>query len=93
MKNILILIIRTILTIVSIILFGLFFVPMTGGIINTGNIAIVTDGFHQLRVRIIARQLGIKENVGAVNSDTSLLYLPTFTVREWFALPYQVLFR
>lgn len=57
------------------------------------DIAIVTDGFHQLRVRIIARQLGIKENVGAVNSDTSLLYLPTFAVREWFALPYQVLFR
>ena len=58
-----------------------------------GNIAVVTDGFHQLRVRIIANQLGIKGSVGAVNSDTSFLYLPTFTVREWFALPYQVLFR
>lgn len=57
------------------------------------DMAVVTDGFHQLRVRIIANQLGIKENVGAINSDTSLLYLPTFTVREWFALPYQVLFR
>lgn len=57
------------------------------------DIAVVTDGFHQLRVRIIARQLGIKQNVGAVNSDTSFWYLPTFTVREWFALPYQVLFR
>ncbi len=58
-----------------------------------GDIAVVTDGFHQLRVRIIASQLGIKGNVGAINSDTSFLYLPTFTVREWFALPYQVLFR
>ncbi len=58
-----------------------------------GDIAVVTDGFHQLRVRIIAKQLGIKGNVGAVNSDTSLKYLPTFAVREWFALPYQVLFR
>lgn len=57
------------------------------------DIAVVTDGFHQLRVRIIAHQLGIKESVGAVNSDTSLKYLPTFTVREWFALPYQVIFR
>ena len=57
------------------------------------DIAVVTDGFHQLRVRIIANQLGIKGNVGAVNSDTSFLYLPTFAVREWFALPYQLLFR
>ena len=57
------------------------------------DIAVVTDGFHQLRVRIIAAQLGIEGDVGAVNSDTSLMYLPTFAVREWFALPYQILFR
>lgn len=57
------------------------------------NLAVATDFYHQLRVRIIANQLGIKQNVGAVNSDTSILYLPVFTVREWFALPYQVLFR
>lgn len=57
------------------------------------DLAIATDFYHQLRVRIIMHQLGIEENVGAVNSDTSILYLPVFTVREWFALPYQVLFR
>lgn len=57
------------------------------------DIAIVTDGFHQLRARIICKQLGIKQNVGAVNADTSIRYLPVFAVREWFALPYQVLFR
>ncbi|MCI6617174.1 YdcF family protein [Ruminococcus sp.] len=57
------------------------------------DLAIATDFYHQLRVRIIMNQLGIEENVGAVNSDTSILYLPVFTVREWFALPYQVLFR
>lgn len=57
------------------------------------DIAIVTDGFHQLRARIIASQQGIKGNVGAVNSDTSILYLPTFAVREWFAIPNQLLFR
>ncbi len=57
------------------------------------DIAVVTDGFHQLRVRIIAAQLGIEGDVGAVNSNTSLIYLPTFAVREWFALPYQILFR
>lgn len=59
----------------------------------SGDIAIVTDNFHQLRARIIAAQQGVKGNVGAVNSDTRFLYLPTFTVREWFALPYQILFR
>lgn len=57
------------------------------------DLAVVTDGFHQLRVRIIAAQQGIKGNVGAINSDTAFKYLPTFTVREWFAIPYQVLFR
>lgn len=57
------------------------------------DLAIVTDGFHQLRARIICMQLGIKQNVGAVSADTSLKYLPVFAVREWFALPYQVLFR
>ena len=56
-------------------------------------LAVATDFYHQLRVRIIMNQLGIEGSVGAVNSDTSMLYLPVFTVREWFALPYQVLFR
>lgn len=59
----------------------------------SGDIAIVTDGFHQLRARIICAQLGIKGNVGAVSSDTKLLYVPTYAVREWFALPFQILFR
>lgn len=40
--------------------------------LNT-DITIVTDGFHQLRARIICSQLGIKGNVGAVSSDTRLL--------------------
>lgn len=59
----------------------------------SGNIAIVTDGFHQLRARIIAYKLGIKENVGAVNADTSVLYIPTYVVREWFAIPNEILLR
>ena len=57
------------------------------------DLAIATDFYHQLRVRIIMKQLGRSENVGAVNSDTSIIYLPVFTVREWFALPNQILFR
>ena len=55
------------------------------------NLAIATDGFHQLRARIIANQLGLKGDVGAINSDTQFQYLPTYFVREWFAIPYQLL--
>lgn len=58
-----------------------------------GDITIITDGFHQFRAKIIANQLGIKGKIGAVNAKTSLRYLPTFAVREWFGLPYQILFQ
>ncbi len=57
------------------------------------NLAIVSDSFHQLRARLIVRKLGIKTKVGAVNSRTSFLYIPTYYVREWIALPYELLFR
>ena len=57
------------------------------------NLAIITDRFHQLRARLIVKKLGIKSHVGAVNSSTSFLYSPTYYVREWIALPYEVLFR
>ena len=53
-------------------------------------LAVVSDGFHQLRARIIAHQLGIDEGMGAVSANTSWLYLPTFAVREWIAIPYQL---
>ena len=57
------------------------------------NLAIVTDRFHQLRARFIVRKLKINSKVGAVNSVTPFLYMPTFYVREWFGLPYEVLLR
>lgn len=57
------------------------------------NLAIVSDRFHQLRARLIVRKLGIKSHVGAVNSKTAFLYIPTYFVREWIALPYEALFR
>lgn len=57
------------------------------------NIAIVSDGFHQARARLITRKLGITSHIGAVSADTNWIYLPTFWVREWFALPYDLLFR
>ena len=55
------------------------------------DIAICTDGFHQLRARLIASQTGISGKIGAVNAKTRLWYIPTYAVREWFALPYQLL--
>ncbi|MBQ7132945.1 MAG: YdcF family protein [Ruminococcus sp.] len=57
------------------------------------NLAIVSDSFHQLRARLIVRKLGIKAKVGAVNAQTSFLYIPTYFVREWIALPFELLFR
>jgi len=57
------------------------------------NLAIVSDSFHQARARLIARKLGIDSKIGAVNAKTNPLYYPTFLVREWFALPAEVLFR
>ena len=57
------------------------------------NLAVVTDPFHQLRARLIVKKLNIKAHVGAVNSKTAFLYIPTYYVREWIALPYELLFR
>lgn len=57
------------------------------------NIAIVSDGFHQFRARIIARKSGITGNIGAISAKTNLIYLPTFWIREWFAIPYDIFFR
>ncbi len=54
------------------------------------NIVIITDGFHQLRARIIADQLGCKGKIGAVRADTQWEFIPTYVVREWFAIPYQL---
>ena len=55
------------------------------------NIAIATDAYHQLRARIIASKLGIKGHIGAVNSKTPRSVIPTYYVREWFALPVELL--
>ncbi|MBQ7522895.1 MAG: YdcF family protein [Clostridia bacterium] len=57
------------------------------------NIAIVSDRFHQTRARLIARKLGITSHIGCVNAETNWIYLPTFWVREWFGLPYDLFFR
>ena len=50
------------------------------------NIAIVTDGYHQYRAGLIAKRLGM--DTSAVSAHTSGYLLPTYWVREWFAIPY-----
>lgn len=51
------------------------------------NLAVITDGFHQFRARLIAQKQGINSAVGSVNASTKLVFIPTYAVREWFALP------
>lgn len=59
------------------------------------NLAIATDSYHQLRTRIIAHKLNIDTNIGSVNavpdSFIGIAIYPTYFVREWFALPAELL--
>ena len=57
------------------------------------NLAVATDRFHQARVRMILWQQGITSDVGALSANTRWDLVPTYVVREWFALPHQLLFR
>ncbi|MBQ2487537.1 MAG: YdcF family protein [Ruminococcus sp.] len=51
------------------------------------DIAVVTDGFHQFRAKLIAQKQGVSGKLGAVCADTDWVFVPTYTVREWLALP------
>lgn len=53
-------------------------------------LAIATDGFHELRASIIAQKNGV-ETVGAIPADTPFYLLPTYWVREWFAIPVEII--
>lgn len=57
------------------------------------DLAIATDGFHQLRARIIARKSGFDSKIGAVSAKTDFYFVPTYIVREWFALAWEVVSR
>ncbi len=53
-------------------------------------ITIVTDGYHQLRSEIIARQQGMEAyNISAY---TSPHLVPTYWVREWFGTAFYLIF-
>ena len=55
------------------------------------NIAIATDGYHQLRARIIANRQGKSGKVGAVNAKPIKSVILTYWVREWFAIPVELI--
>ena len=57
------------------------------------NITVITDGFHQLRAKIIFRQQGCTGKLGAMSAPTRLDMIPTYVVREWFAYPAQLFLR
>lgn len=57
------------------------------------NVAIVTDFFHQLRVRLILQSNGYEGEIGSVNAETNLFFIPTYIVREWFAIPNELFFK
>ena len=52
------------------------------------DIVIVTDGYHQLRAEMIAKNLGY-ENISNISAPTSPWLVPTYWVREWFGVAYQ----
>lgn len=63
---------------------------LEGNGISKEDLAIVTDGFHQYRAQLIAEKLGIRAR--AVSASTEVWFLPTYWVREWFALTKEMVF-
>ena len=58
------------------------------------NIAIVTDSYHQFRARLIAHKADSSVNVGPVNTTNNYIGLaayPTYFVREWIAIPVELI--
>ena len=53
-------------------------------------VILVTDGFHQCRASLQARSLGY--DTRNLSSDTPWFLLPSYWVREWFALSYEFVF-
>lgn len=49
------------------------------------DIVLVTDGYHQYRAQLIAKDHGAGK-IGALSASTELRFIPTYWVREWFAV-------
>lgn len=54
----------------------------------SGDIIIVTDGFHQYRASLIAEKLGLDSY--SISCGTRPELVPTYWVREWFALAKEI---
>lgn len=52
---------------------------------------VVTSEFHQLRAKIIGRKAGLE--CYAVSSRTALPLLPSYVIREWLGLLYEIFLR
>lgn len=48
-------------------------------------ITIVSDGYHQYRARLLAKELGYSQ-INSISGYTRAYMLPTYWVREWLAL-------
>lgn len=58
-------------------------------------IAIVTDSYHQFRAHLIAKKEGIKDidgiySICTKNTNVGLILYPTYFVREWIAIPFEL---
>lgn len=56
----------------------------------SGNVALATNEFHQLRAQMIAGSYGVESF--SLTSHTLDYLLPTYWLREWFGVVYQFLF-
>lgn len=56
----------------------------------SSNITIATDGYHQLRSNIVALKNKVTV-IGAVSANTPLEVAPTYWVREWAAIPVEII--
>lgn len=57
--------------------------------ISADRLAVATDGYHQLRASMLAKERGIETT--AVSAKTELWLLPTYWVREWFGVIYTII--
>ncbi len=55
------------------------------------DITIVTDGYHQLRADILAKNEGF--DACNISASTELWLLPTYWVREWYGVLYYLVFK
>lgn len=57
---------------------------------KSGDVILVTDGFHQFRAGLQAKQVGLSAK--AISSQTPFYLLHIYWVREWLAISYQLVF-